>query len=162
MVLVRALMVSVLMLAAAAPAWAADWTPYANARYGYAIDVPASYKGQGESDAGDGQVFQTAKGAQSLRVWGGFVIADTLAQDAKALQGNYQEDGWAFSYNAGKAGWVSFSGTKGDQVLYVRMISYCGGKQYAAFALQYPKADLAKMNKTVDHLVHSLSGNTCS
>ena len=38
------------------PAFAAD---YVNARYGYSIDVPDGFAGQGESDNGDGQVFKT-------------------------------------------------------------------------------------------------------
>ena len=75
----RALFLLALMLIAS-PALAQFWGHYENARFGYAIDVPPDFVGQGESDNGDGQVFLLLGAEQALTVWGGHLL-DTFEQE---------------------------------------------------------------------------------
>ena len=71
-------------------------------------------------------------------------------------------DGWTITYEAiGKAE-ASYSGTKGQQVLYAREISGCKGKMHAGFYLQYRKTHLAAMKPVVEKLVAGLTQQTCS
>ena len=64
------------------PAFAQGWERYDNARYGYSIDIPPEFAGNGESDNGDGQGFQNMASAQDLVVWGGTIMGDFEAEVA--------------------------------------------------------------------------------
>lgn len=127
---------------------------YVNARYGYAIDVPAGFVGQGESDNGDGQVFKapTAK----LTVYGGNVMEPEFEAEVRAREGYARGDGWTLTYQVSTPRGASWSGVRGARILYARMIALCSGTQFAAFELEYSRADLAAFNPIVDGLVASL------
>ena len=58
------------VLLATGPALSQDWGFYMNARFGYVIDIPPGYSGEGEADNGDGQIFNADDGTQLLRVYG--------------------------------------------------------------------------------------------
>ena len=50
---------------------------YGNAHYDYAVDYPAALLApQGESDSGDGQVFQSAQGDATMRVYAQYLMRD--------------------------------------------------------------------------------------
>ena len=144
------------LLFLAPAALAADWSSYDNARFGYAIAVPPGFSGAGEADNGDGQVFNSADGTQSLRAWGGNVIADDFEAEVAASMGYARDDGWDLSYERVTPSWASWSGSRNGIILYARMISLCRGSQYAAFQLEYPERDLKAMNAVVERLVGSL------
>lgn len=137
-------------------ALAGEWGRYENARFGYAVAVPPGFAGAGESDNADGQVFRSADGTQNLRAWGGNVLEESFEAEAAASMGYSRDDGWTLSYERSTPGWASWSGRRNGIVLYARMISLCGGTQYAAFQLEYPQRDLDAMNPVVEKLVGSL------
>lgn len=142
------------VVAVALPASAAEWGRYANARYGYAVDVPPGFTGQGEADNGDGQRFVTADGRQVLRAWGTYGDGPFAAEAQRRLAAS-KADGWTITYETVSMLSASWSGVKGERVVYSRAIASCGGARWAFFSLEYDKADLAANDAVVERLVKS-------
>lgn len=133
------------------PAVAAD---YFNVRYGYAIEVPDGFIGQGESDNGDGQMFKTP--TAKLTVYGGNILEADFESEVVARERFAEQDGWGITYNVSTPDKASYSGKRGARILYARMIALCGGTQFAAFEFEYSRADLQKLDPVVTKLVQSL------
>jgi hypothetical protein len=144
-----------------APALAQGWERYDNARFGYAIDIPPGFVGDGESDNGDGQSFYDATGAKGLLLWGGSLMGDFEGEVASAIEYAQAENGWNITYEATTPRWASFSALKGFRILYQRMILLCDGSSYAAFRAEYSVTDSAEMEPVVEKLVQTLKGNGC-
>jgi hypothetical protein len=142
-----------LLMALAAPAMADDWGRYENTRFGYTIDVPPGFEGQGEADNGDGQVFSTP--TAELRVYGGYILEGDFEDEVKALQQTAIDAGWTITYQAATPRWASYSGTQGSRIFYARAIALCDGA-VAEFSLTYGKADLRAFDPIVERLVRSL------
>lgn len=144
----------------------ADWSRFANARFGYIIDVPPDYFGEGEAPNGDGQVFHSANGTQLLRVYGGHTIEQSFEASVNAAMNYARDAGWSLSYERVTPSWASYSGLRNGMVLYARAITLCGGGQFASFELEYPERDLQEMHAVVDRLVAALQptgdGADCS
>ena len=126
---------------------------YVNARYGYAIEVPDGFAGQGESDNGDGQVFKTP--TAKLTVFGANVVQGDFESAARQQQGYSTSGGWTVTYQVSTPNNASYSGKRGGRILYARLIALCGGTQYAAFQLEYSTADINKFDPVVNALVRS-------
>lgn len=149
-------MPSVLAFAFAALALPATWVHYENPRFGYEISVPPNFEAGEEAANGDGLVFVTTDGTQLLRVYGGNIIEGGFKAALGRAMGAATDAGWDLSYKRVSGTWASYSGTRGDMVLYARAISLCEGRQYASFEIEYPYADLEDMRLTVEMLVASL------
>lgn len=150
---------ALLVLFLAPPSLAEDWDSYTNARFGYAIDIPPGFVGEGESDNGDGQLYRSEDGTQVLRVFGGNALDGFEARIADAMA-FARGEGWALSYERVTPSWASFSGTRSGMVVYARAISLCGGEQFASFELRYPERDLDDMHRVVERLVRSLEASS--
>lgn len=144
-----------LALALAAPALAAGWGSYGNARFGYTIEVPPDFEWGKEADNGDGRSFRS--GATKLLVWGGNITEDSFESAVAAARDYSISDGWGITYEAVTPSWASYSGTQGKRILYQRMIALCDG-QYAAFRLEYAAVDIGVLAPVVDRLVQTLRG----
>jgi hypothetical protein len=140
------------------PAVAADWSHYDNARFGYGIAIPPGYTGQGEADNGDGEVFLAANGRETLTVWASNIVEGDFESEVAQRMEWAEGDGWQLSYHATNPNWASYSGTRSGSVLYARAVSLCDGSQGAFFTLEYPQADIKKLDAVVDKLVASLKG----
>lgn len=145
----------------ATPAFAQGWDHYDNNRFGYGLDIPPDYVGQGESDNGDGQEFQRLQGAQRLWVWGGLlgVINETFEDEVKWRTEQDESDSWNLTYQATTPEWASFSAIKGSRILYQRMVLLCDRGSYAVFRAEYSERDVANMNPVIERLVRSLRGD---
>lgn len=143
-----------------APALGQFWGHYANDRFGYAIDVPPDFEGQGESENGDGQVFYRPGAEQSLTVWGGKLV-ESFETEVAQRQGWASEENWAISYQAATPQWAVFSGQRDHRILYQRMIVLCDGTRYAAYALEYNLRDLASADAVIDGLTRSFVASEC-
>ena len=143
-----------LLLILPLPALAAGGGHYVNVRFGYAIDVPAGFVGQGESDNSDGQVFKTP--TATLTVYGGNILGGDFEGEARQRQGDAGSQGWGINYQVSTPGNASYSGKRGGRILYARLIALCGGSQFAAFELQYSAADIGKFDPVVSTLMRSL------
>jgi hypothetical protein len=141
-----------------APAFAAMHSgTYENARFGYVIAVPPGFYGEGESQSGDGQVFRSESGTATLHVWGGHIIEGSFEDAMQAAIDYASEDGWRLGEQRVTPSWASFSGTRNGLMLHSHVIALCGGSQFAAFALEYPERDLAKMSAAAERLATSLA-----
>jgi hypothetical protein len=144
------------------PALAAPgWQSYLNDRYGYEVLVPPGFDGLGEPDAHDGQVFRSGDGRSRLTVWGGYLVDGTFEDELATRLDDLKSAGWTITYDATTPSWGSFSGTKGQRVIYMREISGCKGAQYAVFQLEYPATQIRAMNPVVDRLVTGLKQRVC-
>jgi hypothetical protein len=148
------LILALLVMLLPPQAIAASWGHYTNARFGYAVDVPPGFVGQGESDNSDGQVFKTPTAA--LTVYGANILDGGFEDEVKQRQHWATNDGWAITYQVTTPSVASYSGKQGARILYVRMIPLCDGSQFAAFELEYSRVDLQKFDAVVTRLVQSL------
>lgn len=147
---------ALLALGLAPPVLAEDWKPYANARFGYSIEVPASFVAGPDADNGDGRRFQSADGSAELLVWGTSLTEGDFRLEAEDRRNNSAYiDGWTITYEKATDRWISYSGTKDGQVLYARGIALCDGLA-AFFQITYPQADLKAYDAVIAHMVKSL------
>lgn len=144
-----------------APAFAQGWLHYDNARFGFGIDIPPGFAGQGESENGDGQAFTTEGKPIDLLVWGGNLMEPDFESEVAAAMGYTEEAGWNLTYQASTPRWASFSGTQGDRILYQRLILLCDGMSYASFHVEYSTRDRAEMDPAVEQMVASLKAGAC-
>lgn len=142
----------------AAPAFAQGWAHYDNARYGYGVDIPPGFVGQGESDNGDGQSFAAEGKPIDLAVWGGDLLESFEGEVAQRM-GWDQDEAWNITYQAVTPRWASWSAIKGFRILYQRIVMLCDGASYAAFRAEYSVTDAADMDRVVERMVQSLRGS---
>ena len=141
---------------AATPALADDWRPYANARFGYVIDLPADFTVAAEADNGDGVTLASKDGKAELRVFGANRLQDDFAAEIRSRTEMDEKDGWTIGYSKSSKTWASYSGTRRDRILYVRAISLCHDA-VGYVTLEYPKAALKQYDAVVGHLVTTLA-----
>lgn len=147
----RLLLLALLLLPTAA--LAEDWEPYANARFGFVVDIPPGFTLEREADNGDGRTY--SRGAATLAVWGNYLMAGDFAEDVAYRRATYQKEGWDLSYDRRTAGWASLSGTRGETILYHRTVALCDDT-LASFVLEYPETMKGEISPLVGRLVKSL------
>lgn len=140
------------------PAFAeAIWGYYANARYGYELDIPPGFEGQGESPNGDGQIFLFDGRVGKLTASAGhFVTEPSFESEANALFASDTEAGWGVTAQSATPSWATWSATKSGRVLQQHMIQLCDGSGYAAIRLEYAQTDRPKLDDLVQPLIVSL------
>ena len=93
---------------------------YVNQKYGYGIACPATFAPQGESDAGDGQVFLAPKDAGEIRVYAAYnVMNSTLDQrykESAAMVGGKPQ------YSVRKKDWFVVSGMMDGKIYYEKTL----------------------------------------
>jgi|GEM_PF-428560 len=145
------------------PVFAQDWwDSYTNARFGFSIEVPPGFHGTGEGDNGAGQLFLARGSSAEISVWGGHLVISNgdFEQEVTWYIANDIEKGWDISYQAIRPHWASYSGTKGNHILYARMILLCGEyNAYAAFHLQYDRGDKAQFDPIINRLVRTFEAH---
>lgn len=133
------------------------WGIYENARYGYAVDVPPGFEGQGESDNGDGQVFLLDGRVAKLTVGGGVIAAEPdFESEAAARLVEDTNAGWGLAARSTTPTWATWSATRSGRVLHQHMIQLCDGASYAALRLEYAQVDRPKLDPLVEQLIASL------
>ena len=124
------------LLAATAAPQAHGWQTYTNLKYGFKACFPVDLlRPQGESDAGDGQIFAASDGAK-LIVFGrndaDGRLSDAVTDEVRALGG----DPRLATYQAAGKEWSVASGLTGGKVYYVKAVR-SGRRTYFAEML-YP------------------------
>lgn len=154
----RFVLSALVVLTLIAPAVAqVPWGYYANARYGYELDIPPGFEGQGESQSGDGQVFLFDGRVGKLTTWGGYFVTEPdFESEANARFASDTADGWGVTAQAATPSWATWSATKSGRVLQHHMIQLCDGSGYAAFRLEYAQVDRSKLDELVQPLTTSL------
>jgi len=153
-------LIAIALLLVTTPVMAQFWTHYVNERFGYELDVPPGYEGQGESENGDGQTFYLLKSEQVLAAWGGYFFENFEAEVAQR-QRFASDENWAITYQASTPQWAVFSGQRDHRVFYQRMMPLCDGASYAAYRIEYNIRDLADMNAVIDGLTRSFVPTGC-
>lgn len=142
------------------PALAQGWDRYDNARFGYGIDIPPGFVGNGLSENGDGQIFQEMKRARALTVWGGQLTGNFEAAVAADLD-YAQQDAWRIAERTITPRWASFGAVKGSRMVRQRMILLCDGSSYAAFRVEFSASDVTHVTPLIDRLAQSFKGGSC-
>ena len=151
---------TIIFVLLAAPASAQGWDRYDNGRFGYSIDIPPGFSGQGESDNGDGQAFAAAGKPIDLLVWGGNLLEGFEAEVGQRMSWD-EDEAWNITYRVTTPRWASWSALKGSRILYQRLVLLCDGTSYAAFRAEYSVTDSADMDPVIERLVGSLRGSGC-
>jgi hypothetical protein len=136
-------------------AQADSWSRYENARFGYGIDIPPGFSEVAEAQNGDGGVSASADGTAELRIWGGYLVVGDFKSDIDDSVRSDQAEGWAISYDRRKADSASWSGSRGDRIIYVRAVKACDDSA-VHFRLEYDRGDLDAFDAIVSRLVRSL------
>jgi hypothetical protein len=135
---------------------------YANARYGFAVDVPDVLSvAEPEPDSGDGRSFRSLDNSAELLVFGGWIAEGGFATEVQARQKFETGEGWNITY-ASKPGneGVSYSGAKESRIFYARIIPRCGDGGYAMYRLEYPAAEKEKYDAAIKQLNASLKAGS--
>lgn len=147
-------------LIAVPAASAADWQTYGNVRFGYRVEVPPGFKMGGAPDNDDGRTFTGPNGDRIL-VFGTNLIDTAFEGEASNRIAQAMDDGWQISYSRVEADWASYSGTRGNRILYVRGIKLCD--EAAVFVmLEYRNRDLKAYDPIVKRMVASLKPAGCA
>lgn len=128
---------------------------YANHKYGYVLAWPKGLlTPQGESDAGDGQVFAAPDGRAELRCWAGFndVLETTIPA---ALAEAVAEPGRQVTYRHRGKDFFVVSGLEGGKIFYRKTVLAHG--VLASFELAYDPAQKALFDPVVRDLAASFS-----
>jgi hypothetical protein len=151
----RFLFASLFVILLGAPAQAFDWGHYANARFGFSIDIPPEFSQIAEADNGDGGTSMGPDKLSQLAVWGSNLVEGTLADDFASRLEAAKADGWEISYSRETPRWASWSGSQQGRIFYARAIVLCDD-QIAYFLFEYPRARLESYRPFVERLVKSL------
>jgi hypothetical protein len=139
----------------ATPTFAQGWERYDNGRYGYQIDIPPGFVGQGESDNGDGQEFVLPGKAANLLVWGGMLMEPDFESEVDAAMGYAEEAAWNITGQTVTSRWAEISAIKGFRVFKQRLIALCDGTSYAALRLEYSVADSSEIDAVLGQMEKS-------
>lgn len=150
---------SILMgFALVAGSGAASAKIYANARFGYFIEIPPAFSvADPEPENGDGREFHPANKSADLIASGSWITEDNFAAEVGLYKSLMVQDGWTLTYeNKPSKSSAVYSAKKDDRVFYARQITSCGGKAIAGYRLEYPVADKAKYDGVIKSLNASL------
>ena len=150
-------------MVAASTAPAADWTPFHNDRFGFSVDVPAGFTSAPPPENGDGGTFTSPDGRATILAYGHlFVDVEGLAQDEHDQERMSAHDGLDVTYRQVSSRATTFSGLRGDIVIYQHAIATCKGTASAIIHAEYPMSDKARLDLIVAHMVRTLRGsNAC-
>jgi hypothetical protein len=139
------LLVTIGMLSSAAvarPAADLGWTVYKNPRFGLQMRYPAEvFTLHRTSQARDGDLFATADGSAKL-------LIGAFENSERHSPASYQRyiaresyPGMHADYAPVGAGWSVLSGTRGETMIYEKVMFSCSGRVINSFALVYPIAE---------------------
>lgn len=149
------LSLSLLTVSVSAPA--PLFATYVNGRYDYAISYPSNLlKLQPESDAGDGRVFEAAKGAAQFRVFAGGTVPeinDTPGAAARSAEEKCPSH--RATYRVVKPRLVAISCTVGPNILYSKTL--LRGSVATTFMGTYPAKERAIWDPVVAAMARSMT-----
>ena len=128
--------------AAARPAADLGWTAYKNPRFGLQMRYPAGlFTLHRTSQARDGDLFTTADGSAKLLI-GAFENTERHSPASyQRFIARESYPGLQTDYAPVGAGWSVLSGTRGETMIYEKVIFSCSGRVINSFALVYPIAE---------------------
>ena len=123
-----------------------SYNQYCNARFGFCVSYPSTFKAQGESDNGDGQEFISADGKSSLLVYrdGREAIYESEAEcrSQSYLSDITSDETKQVTYKKKGENFYVVSGFQGSMIFYQKTIFTEQGMMTAI--LTYPSTQKAK------------------
>lgn len=156
----RSFVALVILILAALPCLAANWSEYANGRFGYLIGIPSGFSSVVEAFNGDGGVSTSKDGNAELRVWGAYLLSGSLSEEVKQAIDYDVADGWEVTYRRQEDAWAAWSGKKGPRVFYERAIAACDNAA-AYFRLEYDAEQIEAFGPMISRLGRSLRSGVC-
>ena len=149
------------VLASSDLAQAADWVSFHNDRYGISVEIPVSFTPAPPPENGDGRTFTSRQSA--ITVYGHlFVDVGGLADDERDQERMSASEGLKITYRQVSGLATTFSGLKGDIIVYQRAVGTCKGTAAAVIHIEYPAAEKIKFDPVVAHIGRTLQGsNRC-
>lgn len=135
------------------------WATYDNQAFGYQVDIPPGFDGQGAEANGSGETFLLDGRVGRLKVWAAPLGSSGFEPESYGQLAADMASGWGVTERSTTPTWATWSGAKRDRVLRQRMIALCDGKAYAAIRLDYAQTDRSKLDPLVDQLVASLKAD---
>ncbi len=144
-------------------AQAQAWSRYSNPRFGTLVDVPANgFIADPAPTNGGGQSWRASDGNGLISVYGTFIV---VAETFKGYR-NYslqaaREDGVDITYSAGKRGWFAYSGYRGSDIVYMKVVltRNCSSLIANHIYLQYPAAQRKRYDSIVKRMAKTLRGS---
>jgi hypothetical protein len=136
-----------------------SYNQYCNARFGFCVSYPNTFKGQGESDNGDGQEFISADGKSSLLVYRD--VREALYEsEAECKSQSYLSDitpdqSKQVTYKKKGDNFYVVSGYQGSMIFYQKTIFTEQGMMTAVFT--YPTAQKAKYDAYCSKLLETFN-----
>ena len=142
---------------------AADWTRYANDRYGFSVEVPAAFKAGAPPENGDGLAFSSPDGRSTIRAFGHLLVDEKdLVDDERQTELFSRDEHLQVTYRQASARAFTLSGLKGDRIVYMRAVATCKGIAAATIEIDYPQGDKARFDALIAHMAATLRGsNDC-
>lgn len=140
----------------AMPAMAQQWTVYHNERFGATADIPPEFAPSGpEATNSDGLIFRTRTGAL-LTIYGASTSGsfETFVTNAIAHDKSY--NAWPIDGQTITPSWAEYWGSRGGQILRVRMEASCNGR--IAIVAKYQGR--GSSSSTIDRVLNSLESGT--
>jgi hypothetical protein len=151
------------LLLLCSPAFAAEWTTYANPRFGASVDIPPGFVNDvPASENGDGLVFHSADKQAELLVWGGNLTDGDFKLDSEIRLNRELDHDWQVSYKESGDEWSVYSGSQSGRIVYARSISSCKGTQAVHFRIEYPEWQKKEYDAVVERLSKSLKAGPAS
>lgn len=151
----------VAVFASGGGARATKYAKYVNDKYAYSVQYPTFLNALGESDAGDGQSFESKSSPLHMRVWGTWSNwtgeESTIAQERAWRLKNLANDELVapkVTYQPVGRDWFVLSGVSKDKTFYMRTVKSHG--RFATVYLLYPSAQKALFDPVVAHVASSL------
>lgn len=134
---------------------AASFQRYENDRFSYTIDVPSEFKTVLNPENGDGIGLHSADGSAHLLIWGNNLTQGDFLMESDLRREYAIDKGFRFTYERRGATWASLSGSKGDQIIYMRQILLCDAAM-GNFTLTYPAAQQKRFEPVINRMVKTL------
>jgi hypothetical protein len=137
------------------PLMAADWWPYQNPRFGYSIELPPEFGLSSPTDHLDGLTLAPADQSAKLMVFASHRFRNDFGSEARIRLVAAKQDGWQVSFSKMSAQTFSYTGMRGNRIVYGRGVALCGGGA-AFFQMDYAKADMQRYDAVLMRLARRL------
>jgi len=134
-----------------------EWGEFGFKTAGFVFEVPPGF--EISENAEDAASFEGPNGAL-LIVFGEELAKRDFKAQIDSQMAQDRSDGWELSYIRVAPDWASYSGTKEDQIRYVRAITVCGDR-VAVFVFDYPRSEKLAYDPVVERLVRTLDLEGC-
>ena len=141
-------------------ACARTWEAYANARFGYAVDVPADFSPGEAPENNDGQTFTASDGQGHVAVYGAYnALEHTPESYRQWLRENALAAGESarVTYEATGKNWCVLSGLNAEGAIFYQRVRFSpDGETLIAVVLVYPEEQKDDWDPVVERMGKTL------